>query len=303
MSFSENKQSRIAIVRTNDRKSGILKALDLLGVNPVKGKSVMLKPNCNTADLFPASTHIDTLSTLIKSLKDMGAAWVTVAERSGPADTGDVLAEKGVFRLGQEIGFDVINLDKLNPDGWVHLTPPGSHWRGGFLFARPFREAECVVSTCCLKTHRYGGHFTISLKNSVGMVNRTNMGELHGSPFQREMIAEINTSYNPDLVVVDGLTAFVDGGPMTGTVREAGVILAGSDRVAIDATGVAILRLLGTTPEVSRGPVFDQAQIKRAAELGLGAKSPSDIEYVTGDADSETFAGDVMDMMIVTPTG
>lgn len=298
VSNNPNTAARVALVRTRNRKEGVLKALSLLGINPVRGKAVMLKPNFNTADPFPASTHNDTLSTLITSLKDMGARKITIAERSGPADTCDVMGEKAIFRMAEELGFDIINLEEMKPDGWVKIKPPDSHWRDGFLFARPYREAESIVSTCCLKTHMYGGHFTISLKNSVGMVSRSDMGELHSSSYQRPMIAEINTSYNPDLILVDGLTAFVDGGPMAGTVREAGVILAGNDRVAVDATGATILRLLGTTMEVSRGPVFGLDQIKRAVELGLGVASPEQIQYVTGDAESETFARDVMNVML-----
>ena len=42
------------------------------------------------------------------------------------------------------------------------------------------------------------------------------MGELHRSPHQRKMIAEINEPFRPALIVLDGIDAFVDGGPMTG---------------------------------------------------------------------------------------
>ena len=114
------------------------------------------------------------------------------------------------------------------------------------------------------------------------------------------MIAEINTAYSPHLVVLDGVEAFVDGGPATGTRVNAGLILAGIDRVAIDAVGVAILRLLGTTPEVSRGPVFAQEQIARAAELGLGVSSARDIQVVTADAASEALAVQVRDILART---
>jgi len=67
--------------------------------------------------------------------------------------------------------------------------------------------------------------------------------------------------------------------------------------VAIDAVGVAVLRLLGTTPEVSRGSIFEQDQIARAAELGLGVTSAKQIQLVTGDAESQTFAGEVRDIL------
>ena len=285
--------SRIALVLTRNRREGVPRAINLLKYNPVRGKEVTLKPNFNTADPFPASTHNETLRALVLTLREMGATRIILAERSGPANTHQVMEQKGIFQMGEELGFEVINLDELGPEGWVLLHPEGSHWKQGFHFAQVYLEAECIVQTCCLKTHAYGGHFTLSLKNSVGMLPRRGypyMSELHSSPYQRQMIAEINAVYSPDLILLDGMEAFVSGGPIVGEKMDAGVILAGNDRVAIDAAGVAILRLLGTTPEVSRGAVFTQEQIARAVELGLGAQSPAQIQFVTDDAAGEEFA-------------
>ncbi|MFC2072717.1 DUF362 domain-containing protein [Chloroflexota bacterium] len=285
--------TKISLVRTQDRTEGVHKAIALLQHNPVRGKAIVLKPNFNTADSAPGSTHNDTLRALVLTLQEMGATRITLAERSGPGDTThQVMEKKGIFSLAEELGFDIVNLEELDSKGWVHLHPKDSHWKDGFQFPRVYSEAESIVQTCCLKTHAYGGHFTLSLKNSVGMVpgGYPYMSELHSSQYQRQMIAEINTAYSPDLIVLDGVEAFVDGGPARGARVEAGVILAGSDRVAIDAVGVTILRSLGTTPEVSRGSVFKQKQIARAVELGLGIKSPTQIQFVTDDAESEAFA-------------
>jgi uncharacterized protein (DUF362 family) len=180
----------------------------------------------------------------------------------------------------------------------------GSHWRQGFAVARPVLEADGVVQTCCLKTHRFGGHFTLSLKNSVGLVakwvpgnNYNYMTELHSSSHQRLMIAEVNAAYQPNLVLLDGVEVFVDGGPDRGTRVDAQVVLAGTDRVAIDAVGVAILRYFGTTPAVSQGPIFEQEQIARAVELGLGVEGPDGIELVTDDPDSETYAAEIQEIL------
>jgi uncharacterized protein (DUF362 family) len=274
----------------------------LLKTNPIRGKAVILKPNFNSADLTPGSTHNDTLRAFVVSLKDMGAKTITLAERSGPgAPTRQVMEQKGIFSLADELGFAVVNLEEAGPEAWVHFVPKESHWSNGFLFPRIYKEAECIVSTCCLKTHQFGGHFTMSLKLAVGLVPRVGheyMKELHGSPHQRQLIAEINTAYSPCLIVLDGVEAFVNGGPAKGTRVAANVMLAGSDRVAIDAVGVSILRLLGTTPEVSRGTVFEQDQIARAAELGLGVKSPDQIDIVTGDPESEAFARKVKEILL-----
>jgi uncharacterized protein (DUF362 family) len=86
---------------------------------------------------------------------------------------------------------------------------------------------------------------------------------------------------------MDGIIAFVDGGPMEGTRKEANVFVAGTDKVAIDAVGVALLRILGTTPEVSQGSVFEQEQIARAVELGIGISSPDEIEFLTDSPEAE----------------
>ncbi len=294
--------TKISLVCTQNRAEGVRRAIALLRSNPVQGKAVVLKPNFNTADTTPGSTHIDTLRALVIALQEMGASRITLAERSGPGETTRrVMEKKGVFDLAQELGFDVVNLEELGPEGWVHFRPKDSHWQDGFLFPKIYAEAESIVQTCCLKTHAYGGHFTLSLKNSVGMVPRVGypyMGELHSSPYQRQLIAEINTAYSPDLVVLDGVDAFVNGGPAVGTRVQAGVILAGNDRVAIDAVGVAILRSLGTTPEVSRGRIFEQDQIARAVELGLGVKSPDQIQLVTDDSESETYAEKLGDTLL-----
>ena len=293
--------TKVSLIRTSDRTDGVRRAIALLQSNPVRGKAVILKPNFNTADPAPGSTHNDTLRAIVSNLWEMGANQITVAERSGPPDTREVMEKKGIFHLAQELGFSVVNLQELEPEGWIHLEPEDSHWEHGFHFPRVYREAESIVQTCCLKTHAYGGHFTLSLKNSVGMVPRTGypyMGELHRSPYQRQMIAEINTAYSPDLIILDGVEAFVDGGPDRGTRVKAEVMLAGSDRVAIDAVGVAILRLHGTTPEVSQGPIFKQEQIARAVDLGLGIKSPDQIQLVTDDPESEAFAGRVRDILL-----
>jgi uncharacterized protein (DUF362 family) len=294
--------TQVSLCLTKRREDGVKQAISLLDFNPVRGKNVVLKPNFNSADLAPGSTHIDTLRTLIVTLREMGARSITLAERSGPGEpTRSVMEKKGIFSLAKELGFAIVNLEEMAPHGWMHFVPKDSHWANGFMFPRIYNEAECVVSTCCLKTHSFGGHFTMSLKLAVGLVPRVDqpyMKELHGSPHQRQLIAEINTAYTPKLIVLDGVDAFVNGGPARGTSVEAGVMLAGTDRIAIDAVGVSILRLLGTTPEVGRGPVFKQDQIARAAELGLGVTSPGEIELVTGDVPSAAYAAKVKTILV-----
>lgn len=295
---------QVALVRTDDRAEGVRRAIELLEVNPVRGKSLFLKPNFNSADPFPGSTHGETLLALADQLGAMGAGHLTVGDRSGMGDTRAVMQAKGIFGMAKERGWATLILDELDASAWTLLQPEASHWRYGFSLPNPVLAADGIVQTCCLKTHRYGGHFTISLKNSVGLAAKRVPGErydymteLHNSPHQRRMIAEINTAYQPDLILLDGMEAFVRGGPARGAKVAPGVIIAGRDRVAVDAVGVAILRYFGTTPEVSNGGIFSQEQIARAVALGLGVGGPDEIEIITADDRSRDLAAPLLDLL------
>jgi len=292
-------QARISLVKGKDRPASIERAVNLLGINPVEGKDVLLKTNFNTADPFPASTHNETLITLIDKLKKMGASSITIGERCGPPATADVIKQKGIDKICREHGIGLINFEELPEEQWIRVNPPGSHWRHGFDVAQPILDSSCIVSTCCLKTHQYGGVFTMSLKLSVGITHKRNMGELHGAgPNMRKMIAEINQIYHPSLILMDGMEVFTDGGPMTGERKRADMILAGTDRVAMDAVGLAVLKLVGSNDTIMHTKIFDQEQIARAVELKLGVERPENIEIITDDKTSADYADQLQEILL-----
>ncbi len=282
--MDELNKSKVYIIKTDDRKAGIRELLKNFDLGKLSGKNVVLKANYNSAHEFPASTHPDTLSTIVDLIKENGGNLI-LAERSGMGDTKAVLEEMGVMELSKEKGFEVVIIDDLKSDEWVKGV--GSNWKRGFLYPRIVREADIVLQTCCLKTHRFGGIFSMSLKNSVGLLAKIDpdgghdyMTELHYSRTRGEMIAEINTVYSPEFVVLDAIEGFSTDGPEGGTLIEPGLLIASSDRVALDAVGVAILRLFGTTDEVSIGHIFHLEQIFTASKLGLGASSFDEMEVV-----------------------
>jgi uncharacterized protein (DUF362 family) len=287
------KKTAVAVKKTGNRKEGVQDSLKALGINPVKGKNVLIKPNFNTADITPGSTHNDTLTALAEELWAMGAKSISLGERSYPL-TQEVMAQKGIMPLMEKLNVKIINFDALDKKDWVEILPKDSHWKNGFRIARPILEAECLVSTGCLKTHQFGGIFTMSLKLHVGVVPTTRHGfdymrELHTSPHQRKLIAEINQPFRPQLVILDGVDAFVDGGPATGKAAKGDVFLASADRVAVDAVGVAVLKHLGSNTAIMNKKIFEQEQIARAVELGLGVSSPADIDLLAADEKSKEY--------------
>ncbi|WP_287587772.1 DUF362 domain-containing protein [Candidatus Borrarchaeum sp.] len=283
----------VFLIKTEDRVEGINALLDQYSLE-IRDKNIALKANYNSADPYPASTHIDTLRTLVTRLQKEGAKEINLGARSGMGVTWSVLMKMGVEDLADELGFRLVNLDMLSYEKFTKIQKEDkkSSWKRGFLIANVFKEADKIIQTCNLKTHRFGGHFTLSLKNSVGMIAKRNpwdrydyMAELHHSKVQRMvkaqriLIAEINEAYTPALVLLDAISGFKNQGPEIGELIQPGLLIAGTDRIAIDAVGVALLRSYGTTPEVSQGKIFEQEQIAWAVKLGIdGVRSVQDIQ-------------------------
>ena len=166
----------------------------------------------------------------------------------------------------------------------MFTLPPTNHWKNGFLFPKIYREAESVVLTCCLKTHQFGGHFTLSLKCAVGMVppglgppgagGYPYMNELHSSPCQRQLIAEINTAYSPDLIVLDGVE-------FTAPIFEQAIVA--KTKVDEDKMGPALQRVVVSDPSFRfhRDPLAGGMRAVRPVTEQL---------YRSGDTREEAFA-------------
>jgi len=294
---------RVAIVKTSNRRDGIARAVALLGETDFSGRDVYLKGSYNSPDAFPATTHPDALDAMVRMLRGKGAGGVTLVERSGMGRTRDVLEKLHVLNALEKLEVSFRPLDELASDEWLHIELAESHWPKGIEFPRFLTSDKCIVQLCNLKKHRFGGEFSASLKNSIGLIAKyaaaaepgltetegkrlgrgwNYMKDLHASPNQGEMIAEANQAYAPELIVMDAVEVFVTGGPERGETAVMDIIAASRDRVALDAVGFAILLHAGARmgEYVS---VFEQAQLKRAAELNLGVNSPEKIRIVSDD--------------------
>ena len=276
------RSSTVALIRTGDRKEGVRRAVALLAPRGIAGRAVNLKPNFNTSDPAPAGTHNDTLVQVVTELMERDAREVVVGESSFPP-TKDVMEAKGTFDLASDLGFGIVNYDEIPDNEWVHFQPRGTHWPEGFHLPRHVVESEYNVSTCCLKTHGSGGVFTMSLKLSVGLTPKSIRRTMHRSPDMRRMIAELNQGYQPQLIIMDGVEAFTDGGPSRGQLAQANVMIAGTDRVAVDAVGLAVLKELGSNDAIMGTPIFRQEQMARAVEVGLGIQGPEEVELISDD--------------------
>lgn len=290
-----NEKSLIALVRTDNRVKGIEKALEIIGgIKPIiEGLDgyLLIKPNCNSDDPFPASTHPETLQFIVENLLKVGVSrdQIVIGDMSGPAwlPTRRTMRLNGTLSVAERFG---VRVSFFEEEEWVAVKPEeASTWPRGFRIAKTVYDAYRIISLPCLKTHQFGGVFTLSLKNAVGIINPADRIHLHNSPKMRELIAEINLAYTADLIILDGVKCFISGGPAKGEEAEPGVIIAGGDRVAVDAVGVAVLKYF-KAKDIANRKVHEHEQIKRAYEIGLGKMKIDEMKLKTVNlTDDEKF--------------
>ncbi|MBI2861220.1 MAG: DUF362 domain-containing protein [Chloroflexi bacterium] len=223
-----------------------------------------MKPNLNTADPPPASSDPLFVKATIELLYEHGASKVVLGESSMLGlSTGEVLTKTGMLDAAREAGADVLVFDE-----WVDTEVNGRYLKKVGV-AKAALNAHKIVYAACLKTHRLA-EFTSSLKIAVDFVRPRDRIGFHLSRLC-EKVAELNTVFAPDLILVDARKCFISGGPSAGIYREPGLILASGDRIAVDVEGLRILK--GYTGNSLNKDVWQMSQIRRAIDLGIGAKS------------------------------
>lgn len=230
-----------------------------------KGDKVLLKPNFNTADPFPASTDFEFLKTVVELVYESGAKEIIIGDRSTYYLSGRGVMEKlGIFKLEKIFpGTHVIVLDEGK---YVKKKIPRGRYLKSVDLSEILDQVDKLILLPCLKTHIKAG-FTGSLKLSVGFMKVIQRIPLHLRHLQ-EKIAELNTIIHPSLIIMDGRKCFISGGPSTGEVREPGLILASTDRVAIDVEGIRVIQEFEGNDLTGLDPL-GLPQIKKALELGI----------------------------------
>jgi uncharacterized protein (DUF362 family) len=239
---------------------------------PVKGKTILLKPNLVGLDpLGVMNTHPAVIAATRESFLRSGAAQVLIGD--GPALDRDTEAIIESVRLREYVGgladvFVDLNVDDV---ARVALKTHASRLKELYL-PKTALGVDLLVSMPKLKTHHWAG-VTLSLKNMFGIVPGSCYGwpknVLHWAGIDRAIL-DINAACRPDFAIVDGIVGMEGDGPTQGTPKASGVLVFGNDPVAVDAT---CCRVMGFVPERVKylrraGTLLGHLQVTNIQQLG-----------------------------------
>jgi uncharacterized protein (DUF362 family) len=282
--FKGGDKTPVSVVHGRDVERMVRTAINLIGgleKFDTRGKTVLLKPNILNGSPPPTTTNPRVVRAVAKVLFEAGAARVLVGDMSAffRLPTRKNMENTFIKMMSEEVGAEIVPFDE---GGWVALDIADGQFLKKVYVTETLFQVDRVINLPVIKTHR-SATYTIALKNLVGTTHFRHRPYLVNRSHWEEVIAELNLAFSPDLHIVDGTKIMVEGGPWKGRSIDSDLIIATGDRIAADVVGLGVLKHYCDLPRIRDVNVWDQRQVKRAVDLGLGVKGPHELEIEERD--------------------
>lgn len=266
-------------------KEKIREAVSLIGgFDKLKlaGKRVLVKPNVVSGEKNPATTSPEVVKATVEILYEEGAKKVFAGDMSAfrTLSTLRNMAKNGIEKAARDARAEVVIFED---SGWVEVALPDNLYVKKAYVTEWIFDVDVIINLPVIKTHR-SASYSITLKNFIGCTHLSQRPYLIDTAHWEEIVAEFNAAYSPDLNIVDGTVAMIEGGPWSGTPAETNLIIASGDRVASDAVGLGVIRSFGKWEMVASKDVWAQKQIATAVARGIG-KGKADIILKDSEGD------------------
>jgi uncharacterized protein (DUF362 family)/Pyruvate/2-oxoacid:ferredoxin oxidoreductase delta subunit len=218
----------------------------------VKPNFCVGKPSCSGV-----TSDVELVGSIVRALKDNGASRVYIGE-SAIYKTAECFDWLDVYRLSK-LGATVVNLDK---DDWVKVANPSCESFMHFHLPKSLLDCDAVVSVPKIKTHCQTG-VTLSVKNFLGCIPRGDRKLAHITNISAAIVSVfqlLRTTKRLFSVVDGGIALQGKRGPIAGLPVDLGIVLFGTDLVAVDSVCCRIMAVNALTV----------AHLAQAFQLGLG---------------------------------
>ncbi len=279
---SRSSPHRVSVVRANSYSSdleSIVRRILLEHRVEVAGKSVLLKPNLvEFSSQAPVNTHPVFVAAVADAFRSLRAREVRIAEGPGHRRmTLDLASSAGYFSAVRrfEDTFTDLNVDDVSQ---VRLASPFSTLSQLYLPNSALR-CDLLVSLPKMKTHHWTGA-TLSMKNLFGLVP----GAVYGWPKNilhwsgiHECIADLHYLFPRQFCLVDGIEAMEGNGPILGTSKKPGIVVAGEHPPSVDATCCRIMQIdpekIGYLRLIERRSGWSSSRIQQSGESIASVKT------------------------------
>lgn len=300
----------VSIASGRDPYSTTMKSLrNLLEAGIHFPKITVVKPNVLSTDEHDfCNTDSRVCEAVVDFFLSQGNSEIICAEgatHGHPPDTLKAFRNWGYYKMEEKIS-RYVDFNEEEPGRWMGIVSPGVDYEVELGIARTAVENP-VVSVAKFKTHDFLG-LTLTMKNMMGSICKARRLDTRkvlaiGKPAKMYMhgwgdtrpdllprdigigpsrvalaknLVKLASCVMPSSGVVDGIIAMEGNGPMFGTKKDLGVVIAGTDPVACDVVAC----------EIAGFSAMETGYIHAAGRIGLGEYRLEEIEIVGEEIES-----------------
>jgi uncharacterized protein (DUF362 family) len=270
---------KVPETRTRDEiKTAIMAILNSLGDLEAfvkTGQTVVIKPNVVADHGMKNGVYVGGIVTDLELLKALVEILLPVAGKIIIAE-GSSINRAETSKMFELYGYDTlidmdpskVSLVDLHQDELVKKTVP----RGKRMLSRDipvtFEKADTIINVPVMKIH-FAAIASLSIKNLQGAIPPLEKYMSHYFGLWQNLV-NIHYLVKPDLIILDGLTAQEDFGPVNGTPKGMNLLIGGTNAVATDAV---TMRIMGLDPALS-------PPVRVAHMQGMGPIEPEKIRVM-----------------------
>ncbi|MFB0561645.1 MAG: DUF362 domain-containing protein [Candidatus Lokiarchaeia archaeon] len=259
----------VSVVKGEIASKAVRVAVNMIGgIEKIvkKGDKVFIKPNL-VAPLTKESgaiTDPEVTRAVIQLVRETGASQIRVGD--APFffyKSRRAFEVTGTEKVVEEEGVEVVYLDE---DEYFEIQSPKAKLMNTIKLPKTLLDCDKLITVPKLKTHSMC-RVSLAIKNQIGLLSSEEKQIYHRTDIHQKVV-DVTLATTPDLAIIDGLTALEGQGPTYGNAVDAGIIIAGTDVVSVDAVASCIM---GFEPQ-------EIPHIRLAALQGLGEMDLNKIE-------------------------
>lgn len=249
-------KAKISLVKCSDYEQekvekAVLESLNLIGglENFVKtGQKVLLKPNLLAGEPpeKAVTTHPAVVRAVIRLVKACGGIPMVGDSPGLEFNPNYNLFKKicqttGIWAAVEEEGAEIVHFGSAKkevefPEGRIYKK---------IILSEAVTKADVIINLPKLKTHSLTT-YTGAVKNLFGCIPGLHKAEIHFRAAEKRdmfcrILVDIYRLVKPSLTIMDAVIGMEGEGPHHGSPKEIGLILAGTDGVALDTVACSLI--------------------------------------------------------------
>jgi uncharacterized protein (DUF362 family)/Pyruvate/2-oxoacid:ferredoxin oxidoreductase delta subunit len=264
-SYSQDKVNN-AVKKAIDSIGGIEKFVK-------KNHKVLLKPNMlsGKSPEKHVTTHPSVVLAVINLVNKAGGIPYVGDSPGGGASTLTVAKKTKLYEICKKTKTEIIEFN--NP---VPIDNNKAKLYKRMVLEKTIQDMDLIINLPKLKTHTLTV-ITGAVKNLYGCIPGERKAQLHFK-FSRNidfnnMLLDIYSYIKPELTIMDGIRGMEGNGPSNGKIIKVGVIIAGTDCLAVDYSFCKItdidLKIVPILKEAEKRNLFNKKNIQIKTDIKL----------------------------------